>query len=143
MYKTGKKVFIAATLRETCPVTHIKRYLASVGLVEVLHSNCHAFHRIQFSQGRSKLVKTNIPRTYMCTSAKEALISCSLDQAGYDSRSYGLHSFRYGGASAAASNGINDRLLKMHGRWKSDVAKDGYMEQDLDVLLTVSRSLGV
>ena len=49
---------------------------------------------------------------------------------------------RAGGASAAANAGISDRLFKRHGRWKSDSAKDGYVKDKLDSLLSVSRSLG-
>ena len=32
---------------------------------------------------------------------------------------YGLHSLHSGGARAAASHGIPDRLFKRHGRWLS------------------------
>ena len=37
----------------------------------------------------------------------------------------GLHSLRSGGATAAASYGVSDRVFKRHGRWKSELAKDG------------------
>ena len=53
----------------------------------------------------------------------------------------GLHSLRAGGASAATNAGIGDRLFKRHGRWKSDQAKDGYIKDNLDSLLSVSKSL--
>ena len=36
---------------------------------------------------------------------------------------YGLHSLRSGGARAAASHGIPDRLLKRHGRWLSEAPR--------------------
>jgi hypothetical protein len=36
-------------------------------------------------------------------------------------------SFRSGGATAAAQNDTPDRLFKIHCRWKSDKAKDGYV----------------
>ena len=39
---------------------------------------------------------------------------------------YGLHSLRSGGATAADSHGILDRLFKRHGRWLSESAKDRY-----------------
>ena len=50
-------------------------------------------------------------------------------------------SLRAGGASLAANKGIPDRLFKRHGRWKSDRAKDGYVEDDLKMLLSVSKNL--
>ena len=48
---------------------------------------------------------------------------------------------RVGGASVAANAGVSDRLFKRHGRWKTDRAKDGYIKDNLEVLLSVSRSL--
>ena len=37
----------------------------------------------------------------------------------------GLHSLRSGGASATAYSDINERCIMRHGKWKSDVRKDG------------------
>ena len=54
-----------------------------------------------------------------------------------------VHSLRAGGASAAANAGISDRLFKRHGRWKTETAKDGYVEDDFPNLLSVSKSLGI
>ena len=48
-----------------------------------------------------------------------------------------------GGASAATNTGVSDRLFKRQGRWKTDQAKDGYIEDKLDSLLSVSRSLHI
>ena len=46
---------------------------------------------------------------------------------GLNKADYGLHSMRAGGATAAANKGIEDRLLKSHGRQRSENAKDGYI----------------
>ena len=43
-----------------------------------------------------------------------------------------LHSFRSGGATKAANAQVSDPCWKRHGRWKSDTAKDGYVEDSLD-----------
>jgi len=56
---------------------------------------------------------------------------------------YSLHGLRAGGATAAAAAGIPDRVFKHHGRWKSDNAKDGYVEDSLEKHLSVSQSLGL
>ena len=51
----------------------------------------------------------------------------ALKSLGYDAREYGLHSLRSGGVSQVVHNRKNDvseRLLKLHGRWKTDFAKD-------------------
>ena len=65
----------------------------------------------------------------------------AFSQLGFPSRLFGLHSRRSGGATAAANAGINDRLFKRHGRLRSDKAKDGYVKDNLDLLLSVSKSL--
>ncbi len=60
---------------------------------------------------------------------------------GFDPKKYGLHSLRAGGATAAANAGVPDSLFKCHGRWKSESAKDGYVKDSVDSLLSVSKRL--
>ena len=66
-----------------------------------------------------------------------------MDIFGLDKNNFGLHSLRAGGAINAANAGVSDRLLKKHGRWKTDKAKDGYVREDLKFLLSVSMNLGI
>ena len=40
---------------------------------------------------------------------------------------FGLHSVQSGGASATVRSDVNERCIKIHGKWKSDVSKDGYI----------------
>ena len=70
--------------------------------------------------------------------AREVVLD-AFSQLSFPSRLFGLH--RSGGATAAANAGINDRLFKRHGRWRSDKAKDGYVKDNLDLLSSVSKSL--
>ena len=56
---------------------------------------------------------------------------------------YGLHSLRSGGASAAYKCGVPDILLKAHGRWMSENAKYGYVCEELEKRLSVSKNLGI
>ena len=62
---------------------------------------------------------------------------------GYPAVEFGLHSLRAGGATAAANAGVPDRLFKRHSRWRSENAKDGYVEDSVDKRLSVSRSIGL
>ena len=62
---------------------------------------------------------------------------------GLDLKIFGLHSLRSGGASAAVNLGVNDRLFKIYGRWKSDKVKDNYVHKDIKSKLLVSRNLGL
>ena len=57
-----------------------------------------------------------------------------------DISAIGTHSLRSGGASAAANAGVPDRLLKGHGRWASESAKDGYVQDSLSSRLSVSKA---
>jgi hypothetical protein len=56
---------------------------------------------------------------------------------------FGLHSLRAGGASTAASADIADQMFKKHGRWKSDKAKDGYVKENLESRMSVTKNLGI
>ena len=56
---------------------------------------------------------------------------------------YSLHSLRSDGATTATKAEIPNRVFKRHGRWKSDKAKDGYVQDSLEKLLSVSQSLGL
>ena len=47
---------------------------------------------------------------------------------GYPAEQLGIHSLRVGGATATAGSGVPNRLLKRHGRWRSETAKDGYVK---------------
>ena len=44
------------------------------------------------------------------------------------------------GTITATNAGISDRLFKQHGRWKSDQTKNGYILDNLNSLLSVSKS---
>ena len=49
----------------------------------------------------------------------------------------------HSGVIAAANAGVPDRLLKRHGRWRSETAKDGYIKDSVERRLTVYNGLGV
>ena len=63
-----------------------------------------------------------------------------LKSIGLDSKVYGLHSLRSGGASAF---GVKDRLIMKHGRWKSEGVKNRYISEDISSLLFVSQNLNL
>jgi len=64
---------------------------------------------------------------------------------GYDEKKYGSHSHRFGGATAAVINNPNlsERLLKLHGRWKSDIAKDMFILEQTQNRLSVTCNVGL
>ena len=83
---------------------------------------------------------SNIKHSY--TRARE-IIREDLSSIGINMNNYGLHSLRSGGASAAYKGGVPDRLFKVHGRWKSENAKDWYVCEDLEKRLSVFKNLGI
>ena len=53
---------------------------------------------------------------------------------GLNPKEFGLHSLRFGGATAATNAEVPDRMFKRHGRWLSENAKDGYIKDKHDHL---------
>ena len=71
------------------------------------------------------------------------MLSALSEILGLDKKKSGLHSLRSGGATAAATAGVDDRLFKKHGRWKTDHAKDGYVKENILDRLSVTKTLGI
>ena len=71
------------------------------------------------------------------------LLRAKLAQLGYNPNEFGIHCLRAGGATKAANAGVPDRLFMRHGRWKSEAAKDGYIEDSIENRLEVSNHLGL
>ena len=103
------------------------------------HSDLFLFRAIIKSRHGEKLRSAG-RITY---STLRELFSKKLIELGYPPDRYGLHSLRAGGATAAANAGVQDRLFKRHGQWKSEGAKDGYVEDSITKCLSVSQQLGL
>ena len=58
-----------------------------------------------------------------------------------DTKEFGDHSLQVGGVSTTARTVVPDRLFKGIGRWRSQLAKDGYVKDNQEALMSVSRSL--
>ena len=58
-----------------------------------------------------------------------------------------LHSLRSSGVTITVArnsdNSISDRLLKLHGRWKTDSEKDMYVQEDISKRLQITNFLGL
>lgn len=140
VYKEGSTVVISRTPNDTCPVAMLERYLRKANIMP--SSEEFIFRSLLYCKKSKsyKLRNGNKPLSY--TRAREILLD-ALKSLGLESGNFGLHSLRSGGATAAASNGITDRLFKKHGRWKSEKAKDGYVQENLLEKLSVSKKLGI
>ena len=141
VYREGNYVFISASRSKYCPVSVLQRYLDLSGID--LCRSLPLFRPLVFHRSSS---------IYTLRSGKISYATCrdiltnTLSQLGYNPNDYGLHSLRSGGITSAVRNSCNsipERLLKMHGRWKSDSAKDMYAEENLESRLQVTKCLGL
>lgn len=134
-YRQGDTVLVARTGRPTCPVAMLERYVTAAGIS--LSSELHLFRGVTRTGERLR------PSGSLSYTRMRELFLAKLDQLGYDRSQFGLHSLRAGGATAAASAGVPDRLFKRHGRWKSETAKDGYVKDSEGARLSVSKGLNL
>jgi hypothetical protein len=140
VYREGRWVYIAKTNQPTCPVMMLKRYM-SIAQIS-MDSDCFIFRAVTFFKKRRfhALRPKNVKLSY--TTVRENILS-AFSSIGLQASLFGSHSLRAGGASAAANHGIPDRLFKRHGRWASEKAKDGYIDDNLEAKLSVSLALGI
>ena len=139
IFRQGAWVLIGATHSMTCPVGMLRRYLAEADL----HNDADEdflFRPVNFCKSLNtyKLRSGQLSYTRCLELLKQALFS-----VGLDPKKFGMHSLRSGGASAAANIGVPDRLFKKHGRWRSETAKDGYIQDSMKDRLSVSLNLGL
>ena len=117
-----------------CPVQCLLDYLSLAGMQQ--NSDLFIFRSLRFFKNSNtyNLAQINKPLSY--TSVRE-LILITLKEIGEDSSKFGVYSLRSSGATAAANLDIPDRLFKAHGRWRSELTKDGYVEDNIDKVLSV------
>lgn len=136
-YRQGNEILISRGNTLACPVVMYKRYISLASLD--VNSDYFIFRPIFRSKGLAKLIYKNKKLSY--TATKENIVR-RLKTVAPD-LNLGLHFLRSGGASAAARSEVNERCIKRHGRWKSDISKNGYIADSLDMRLSVSRKLGL
>lgn len=137
-YRDGAWLVISNTGTPLCPVANLKRYIEWANYSDDLDG--YLFCNLSATKSGYKLRNTKKAMSY--TNLRDLFIEAFRPHV-LDITKYGLHSLRAGGASAAANNGIKDRLFKRHGRWASETAKDGYIKDNLAERLLVSQALGL
>ena len=135
-FRQSSEVVIACSNSVTCPVNMVECYMSMAALEK--GSEQLIFRGITHTRAGEKLH----PSGGVSYTTLRELFKKKLSELGYHSEEFGLHSLRLGGASAANA-GVPDRLFKKHGWWKSENAKDGYIEDSLDSRLSVSRQIGL
>ena len=136
-YHEGASVLVARTGSSICPVAMLERYFSLAGLSH--RPKLRLFRGIVHTKKGGRLRASG---SLSYTRMRELLLD-ELSGLGFNAKSFGVHSLRSGGATAAANAGVPDRLSKHHGRWRSESAKDGYVKDSVSSLLSVSRRLGL
>ena len=126
-YYKGCTILVARTGRPTCPQSMLLRY-ANLAK-ENTTSREFVFRSLGFSKIKGHFLRPGTKLSY--TRAREVIL-LKLKAIGLDTAKLGLHSFRIGGASAAINNDLPHRMVKKHGRWKTDKAKDLYCREDIN-----------
>ena len=122
VYREGNYVYIQRLNNQYCPVTTLERYI-KLGEIETTSRDYNLFRQVRFFKKKNTYKLCGKGLSY--SRCREIFKDC-LKGLGYDEKKFGLHSLRSGGATAAVINNHNlsERLLNLHGRWKSDIAKD-------------------
>ena len=113
-----------------------ERYFAALG--DPQDCQLPAVRRLQ--RKRAGLVPTNHPLSY--TRTREIVLD-ALKPLVPNISSYGIHSLRSGGASAAFNAQVPPILISKQGRWKSEKARDTYLKADTTTSLLASKSVGI
>ena len=127
-YRDGAWIVVASSRRATCPVAMMIRYLDRAGL------SCDSPLFCQLSKTKSGYKPRSKGLSY--SRLRELVLEAFKDIVP-DISAIG------GGATAAANAGVPDQLFKRHGRWASESAKDGYVQDSLSSRLSVSKALGI
>ena len=137
-YREGSSVYIAKTGNVTCPYLYLIKYLEAARIPS--SSQNYIFRSLRYD----KHLKTNVLSSKPLTASRAGkILKEKLEAIGLDPHKFSNHSFRSGGATSAANLDLPDRLFKVHGRWKSDSANDGYVHDKVESRLIVPLHIGV
>ena len=137
--REGSTVMIARTGTRYCPVGMVEKYLQHADLDLRKNGEAHLICRLVAIKNG---VKAHATRGIGYTRVREVFKDyvAPLESQGYN---LGLHSMRAGGATTASENDIGGDLMDIHGRWKSEKSKKGYIKHSLKKRLSVTQSLGL
>ncbi len=104
-YRQGDLLLVVRTDSRTCPVTMLECYFA---LACLSHSSSLTLFRGITRTKQGKRLHSSGALSYTRT---RELFLAKLNELGFDPKQFGLHSLRWGGASAAANTSVVDRLF--------------------------------
>ena len=137
--REGHIVYVKRSDSQYCPVRCLSQYLQETRLE--LSGEYYVISRLAKTRaghnahGQKPLADSTVRDIFN----REIAPLCEGIEAG----SYCLHSMRSGGASAAINNGVSERLIGKHGRWKSGFSRDRYLKDSKKQRLGVTENLGL
>jgi hypothetical protein len=136
-YRHGDTVHIAATaFAKYCPVRVATQYLALLKSSTGCQAHEYVLTGLQRTPAGLRTTGRRATNKLLTQQLRDALTPLVDDVTKYS-----LHSFRSGGATAAAaSQTVSRQSLKMHGRWKSDCV-DRYIHVPIAQRLDVTKSI--
>ena len=130
-------VVVISRLGTHCPVSLLESYMELANSAST--PTFYLFRRVVVKQSNKLLHENNLPLSYGST---RDIVKSKATSLGLNPQCFGTHSMRAGGSSAAANNGVADRIFQRHGRWSSVAAKDGYIKDSLKSRLSVTQMIG-
>lgn len=135
--REGNVVPIARLDSAYCPVALSEKFINLCGTSTI--PNAYLLPRmVNCKTG----LKAHTSRGISYTTARESFKEY-MKLVSPDVHTFSTHSMRAGGASEAASSGIDGRLISKHGRWKTTKARDGYIKDSIENRLKITRALGL
>jgi integrase len=134
-YRQGASIPVARSNDDYCPVLLTEVFLDILGhakagpgpLIRILGATKRAAARDRFPSFPT--ISTWCKRRFAAV--------------GLDTTHLGTHSLRKAAATVAANSGVPSHILKQLGRWRSDLAKDGYIVETDDTMYSASLSLAL
>ena len=137
-FRQGNVAFIPFASEVHSPYQILLRFMNESGIG--VGDDRFIFTPLTFcSSTKSYKCTQNKPLSY--TRCREIFLDALKSIGITDTSNYGLHSLRSGGATRLAQNDISEELIMLHGRWKTSMAKNRYVDRDLDVRLKVSKAV--
>lgn len=137
--REGELVYISRLGQRKCPVGITQRYIESTRL-DKNPENFLICRLARTKKGHNAIGNQGLSYSRIRENFKETA-GIVLEDMG--ETNVCLHSLRSGGASAAADNGVSDRLIGKHGRWASTTSRDTYIKDSKKSRLTVTKKLGL
>ena len=136
-HREGNIVYISRVSSECYPVKFLEKYLQKTNIEISKDGETPLIRRIFKTKKQYKISKT---QGISYSRIREIFKDYNTDIAA-NPEEHSLHSLRAGKASAAANNGVTDRLVTKQDQWSSEKSRNGYIKDSVSTRLSVFKML--